>query len=160
MFIFFQTNLAKTKYSPPCLQICTWLFKHFDQCHSKCINYCFYRSQKACNGNCFRKIVSTAYMWLAVKIYHVFSLHTITDSRRIRLYIEVTVLSLLYRGRGSSIGSEFAWHASGPEFDPHVRHILSWRLGHENISTAILPLPLIQEEQLSVTGERMCTKYW
>ena len=33
------------------------------------------------------------------------------------------------------------------------RHILSWRLGHENISTAILPLPLIQEEQLSVTGK-------
>ena len=27
------------------------------------------------------------------------------------------------------------------------------------ISTAILPLLLIQEEQLSVTGERMCTKY-
>ena len=26
--------------------------------------------------------------------------------------------------------------------------------------TAILPLPLIQEEQLSITGERMCTKYW
>ena len=62
--------------------------------------------------------------------------------------------------RGSSIGSEFAWHASSPEFDPHVRHILSWRLGHENISTAILPLLLIQEEQLSVTGESMCTKYW
>ena len=34
-------------------------------------------------------------------------------------------------GRGSSIGSVSAWHASGPEFDPHVRHILSWRLGHE-----------------------------
>ena len=63
-------------------------------------------------------------------------------------------------GRGSSIGSVSAWHASGPEFDPHVRHILSWRLGHEKISTAILPLSLIQEEQLSVTGERMCTKYW
>ena len=63
-------------------------------------------------------------------------------------------------GRGSSIGSEFAWHASGPEFDPHVWHILSWRLGHENISTAILPLPLIQEEQLSATGERMCTEHW
>ena len=68
--------------------------------------------------------------------------------------------SLFETGRGSSIGSEFAWHASGPEFDRHVRHILSWRLGHENISTAILPLPLIQEGQLSVTGERMCTKYW
>ena len=46
------------------------------------------------------------------------------------------------------------------EIDPHVRHILSWRLGHENISTAILPLPLIQEEQLSDTGGRMCSKYW
>ena len=63
-------------------------------------------------------------------------------------------------GRDSLIGSVFAWHASGPEFDSHVRHILSWRLGHENISTAIFPLPLIQEEQLSVTGERMCAKYW
>ena len=63
-------------------------------------------------------------------------------------------------GRGSLIGPESVWHASGPEFDPHIRHILSWRLGHENISTAILPLPQIQEEQLSVTGERVCTKYW
>ena len=26
--------------------------------------------------------------------------------------------------------------------------------------TAILSLPLIQVRQLSVTGERMCTKYW
>ena len=63
-------------------------------------------------------------------------------------------------GHGSSIESAFAWHASCPEFDHHAQHILSWRLGHENISTAILPLPLIQEQQLSVTGERMCTKYW
>ena len=28
-------------------------------------------------------------------------------------------------GHGSSIGSMSAWHASGPEFDLHVRHILS-----------------------------------
>ena len=27
-------------------------------------------------------------------------------------------------------------------------------------STTILSLPLIQEGQLSVTGKRMCTKYW
>ena len=58
-------------------------------------------------------------------------------------------MSLSYlTGRVSATGSVSAWHASGSEFDPHVRHILSWRLGHENISTAILPL--IQEEQLSV----------
>ena len=78
----------------------------------------------------------------------------------VRDFMHVLVTCKYKTGRGSSIGSEFVWHASGPEFDPHVRHILSWRLGHENISTAILPLPLIQEEQLSVTGERTCTKYW
>ena len=69
------------------------------------------------------------------------------------------VLFYTLPGRGSSIGSVSAWHASGPVFDPHVRHILSWRLGRENISTAIHPVPLIQEEQLLVNGERMCTKY-
>ena len=31
---------------------------------------------------------------------------------------------------------------------------------HDIISTVILPLPLIQEGQLSVSGESMCTKYW
>ena len=55
---------------------------------------------------------------------------------------------------------KIVWHASVPEFDPHVQHILSLGLGHEKNSTAILLLPLIQEEQLSVTGERICTKYW
>ena len=33
-------------------------------------------------------------------------------------------------------------------------------VGHEIISTAILSLPLTQVGQLSVTGERMCTKFW
>ena len=32
-------------------------------------------------------------------------------------------------------------------------------VGHENISTTSLPLPLIREEQLSVNGERMYAKY-
>ena len=71
----------------------------------------------------------------------------------------MSVSVTLGTGHDSSIGSVSAWHASGPKFDPHVRHILSWRLGQEKISTAILPLPLVQEEQLSVTGERIWTKY-
>ena len=54
---------------------------------------------------------------------------------------------------GSSIGSEFAWHASGHKFDPHVRHILSWRLGHENISSAILPLSLIQKSSCQLLAK-------
>ena len=41
-----------------------------------------------------------------------------------------------------SIGSMSAWHASSPEFNPHVRHILSWRLGHENMEKFLRPIPL------------------
>ena len=37
-----------------------------------------------------------------------------------------------------------------------VGNILSWS-DHEIFSTVILSLPLIQEGQLSVSGERMCT---
>ena len=44
------------------------------------------------------------------------------------------------RSEASSLGMQVA------PSDPHVRHILPWRLGNENISTAILPLPLIQEQ--------------
>ena len=64
-------------------------------------------------------------------------------------------------GHGGSVRSVSTWYASGSEFDPHIWYILLWRLGHERISSkAILPLPLIQEEQLSVTCDRMCTTYW
>ena len=35
-----------------------------------------------------------------------------------------------------------------------------FRFGHEIMSTAILPFLLIQEEQLSATGERMDIKCW
>ena len=41
-------------------------------------------------------------------------------------------------------------------FDPcRVGNILSWRCDHEIFFTVILSLPLIQEGQLSVSGERM-----
>ena len=61
---------------------------------------------------------------------------------------------------GSSIGSDAAWDANGTKIDHRIWHILSLRFGHENISTAILPLPLIQEEQLSVNDKRMYVKCW
>ena len=64
-------------------------------------------------------------------------------------------------GCGSSIWGASPWYADGRGFDPDVRqNILSLRFGHENVSTTILSLPLIQEGQLSVTGERVGTKYW
>ena len=48
----------------------------------------------------------------------------------------------------------------GSILDPAKGNILSWRFGHEILSTVILSLPLTQVGQLSVIGERMCTKYW
>ena len=66
-----------------------------------------------------------------------------------------------FAGRGSSIRCASTWYADGCGFDLHVRHnILSLRFGHENVTTTILSLQLIQEGQLSVTGKRMGTKYW
>ena len=50
------------------------------------------------------------------------------------------------------------WRPGGRGFNPRRgRNILSWRFDHEIFSTVILSLPLIQEGQLSVSGERMCT---
>ena len=60
-------------------------------------------------------------------------------------------------GRSSSVGCASAYRRG---FDPRARQISFMEIGHEIISTAVLSLPLILEEQLSVTGERMCTKYW
>ena len=61
--------------------------------------------------------------------------------------------------RGSSVGCASAWYVDGSGFDPHVRQYSFVDIGNKIISTAILTLPLIQEGHLSVTGERMCTKY-
>ena len=46
----------------------------------------------------------------------------------------------------------------GRGFDPHRGRQHSFvEIDHEIFSTVILCLPLIQEGQLSVSGERMCT---
>ena len=65
--------------------------------------------------------------------------------------IHVPVIS---RAR-SSVG-----YADGRGLDPYVRLHSFVEFDHENISTAILAIPLFQERQLSVTGERLCTRYW
>ena len=55
---------------------------------------------------------------------------------------------------GGSVGYTSNWWSGGCRF--HPANILSWRLhDHEIFSTIMLSLPLIQEGQLSVSGERM-----
>ena len=48
----------------------------------------------------------------------------------------------------SAVGKASDSRARGPGFDTRSGHKLSFLL------------PLIQEGQLSVTGENICTKYW
>ena len=50
------------------------------------------------------------------------------------------------------------WRPGGCGFNPHRGQQHSFvEIDHEIFSTVILSLPLIQEGQLSVSGERMCT---
>ena len=61
----------------------------------------------------------------------------------------------------SSVRCVSAWYSDGRRFYRPVQHNHSFvEIGHEIISMAIVSQPLIQVGQLSVTGKRMCTKYW
>ena len=61
---------------------------------------------------------------------------------------------------GSLVGCTSDWHSGGHGFNPPIRQHSLVDIAHEIISMAILSLPLIQVGQLSVTGKRMCIKYW
>ena len=57
-----------------------------------------------------------------------------------------------------AVGCASNWTPGGRGFDPHQGRQYSFvENDHEIFSTVILSLPLIQEGQLSVSGERMCT---
>ena len=61
---------------------------------------------------------------------------------------------------GSAVPREIAWYAHGRGFDPAVRQHSLIGIGHEIISRTILPLLLFRAGQLSITGQKMYTKYW
>ena len=63
-------------------------------------------------------------------------------------------------GPGTSVGCASDMYSGGRGFDPSVRQHCFVEIGHEIISTAILSQLLIEVGQLSVSSERMCTKYW
>ena len=66
--------------------------------------------------------------------------------------------TLKYAGLGGSVRCASDWRPEGRGFDPRRGRQHSFvEIDHEIFSTVILSLPLIQEGQLSVSGERMCT---
>ena len=57
-----------------------------------------------------------------------------------------------------AVGCAFDWRPGDRGFDPRRGRQHSFvEIDHGIFSTVILSLPLIQEGQLSVSGERMCT---
>ena len=61
-------------------------------------------------------------------------------------------------GLGGAVGCVSDWRPGGRGFDPRRGRQHSFvEIDHEIFSTVILSLPLIQEGQLSVSGERMYT---
>ena len=76
----------------------------------------------------------------------------LTDSIPPNSFLIRSDIILNVAGRSSSVRSVSAWHVVCPGFDPHVWHIPSWRFDHVNIYTTFLPLSLIQEGQVSDTG--------
>ena len=69
-------------------------------------------------------------------------------------------LNIPTAGLGGPVGCASDRESGGCGFDPYrVGNIISWRFDHEIFSTVILSIPLIQEGQLSVSGEE-CAQYW
>ena len=68
------------------------------------------------------------------------------------------ILHHFLAGLGGAVGCASDWRPGGRGFDPRRGRQHSFvEIDHEIFSTVILSLPLIQEGQLSVSGERMCT---
>ena len=90
------------------------------------------------------------------------SMHNICFRRGTRkiFYLNTTLIRALsaWYGLGGAVGCASDWRPGGRGFDPRRGRQHSFvEIDHEIFSTVILSLPLIQEGQLSVSGERMCT---
>ena len=75
------------------------------------------------------------------------------------LAIETMLFVLSHRPASvAQLDAPSDWRPGGRGFNPRRGRQHSFvEIDHEIFSTVILSLPLIQEGQLSVSGERMCT---
>ena len=85
----------------------------------------------------------------------VFSITLTFLQQKISMYLPSFKIDIL-AGLSGSVGCASDWRPEGCGFDPRRGRQLSLEeIHHEIFSTVILSLPLIQEGQLSVSGERM-----
>ena len=87
---------------------------------------------------------------------------TETDETLVLIIIIIIIilllqLLLLLPASVAQLDAPSNWRPGGHGFNPRRRQHSFVENDHEIFSTVILSLPQIQEEQLSVSGERMCT---
>ena len=76
----------------------------------------------------------------------------------LRSTLEVAVLDSVLMASVAQLDAPSDWRPGGRGFNPRRGRQHSFmEIDHEIFSAVILSLPLIQEGQLSVSGERMCT---
>ena len=81
-----------------------------------------------------------------------------TLNRRHRMRRLIRVYTVCQPASVAQLDAPSDWRPGGRGFNPRRgRQHSSMEIDHEILSTVILSLPLIQEGQLSVSGERMCT---
>ena len=72
--------------------------------------------------------------------------------------IQTTLMYKLMPASVAQLDAPSHWRPGGRGFNPRRGRQHSFaEIDHEIFSTVILSLPLIQEGQLSVSGDRMCT---
>ena len=75
-----------------------------------------------------------------------------------QLLIDILLLDQIMPALVAQLDVPSDWRPGGRGFNPSRGRQHSFvEIDHEIFSTVILSLPLIQEGQLSVSGERMCT---
>ena len=71
--------------------------------------------------------------------------------------LHIHLLNVVVADLGGSVGCAVRLQTRKSQVQPPPRSATFFRGDYEIFSTVILSLPLIQEGQLSVSGERMCT---
>ena len=79
-------------------------------------------------------------------------------SGTVKLFVDFDKYFLTVPASVAQLDAPSDWRPGGRGFNPRRGRQHSFvEIDHEIFSTVILSLPLIQEGQLSVSGERMCT---
>ena len=109
--------------------------------------------------------VSTSYVHgkkrtIHVKMAFAFALEEASSERSFIIHRKHTIVNAFSAGLGADCGSRVGYMYALYTSSSQVRQHSFVDIGPDITSTAILSLPLIQEWKFSVTGKRMCTKYW